>query len=36
MAVAAARREGSLESLLGLGWDRESRCGDHPAQLVPS
>lgn len=36
MAVAAAVREGSLELAARSGWGRESRCGDHPAQLALS
>lgn len=40
MAMAAAGKEGSSESLVGLGWGRESRCGDplpdaHPPRTHP-
>lgn len=40
MAMAAAGKEGSSESLVGLGWGRESRCGDplpdaHPPHTHP-
>lgn len=35
MAMAAAGKEGSSESLVGLGWGRESRCGDPLPDATP-
>ena len=35
MAMAAAGMEGSSESLVGLGWGRESRCGDPLPDATP-
>ena len=35
MAMAAAGKEGSSESLVGLGWGRESRCGDPLPDTTP-
>ena len=35
MALAAAGKEGSSDSLVGLEWGRESRCGDPLPDAIP-